>query len=108
MGMGLKGLPGPSKLIVNFGIPIFAHARCTFDKERGTVQIQRRSMLQVWKKEFPLSSVLDFSIRRGRKSLSTRYTAILNIRRQDRLELRSLTRRQAKKAIRTVRSFLYN
>jgi hypothetical protein len=101
-------LKGQSRLVVNFGIPIFAHAQCVFDKERGTLKIQRRSLLQVSQAEFPLSAVLDFYVRRGRKSLATRYTAILKIRRHDRLELRSLTRRQAKKAIRTVRQFLYN
>ena len=110
---GLHRLPGtgttnPSRLVVNFGIPIFAHARCIFDKQRGTVRIERRSLLRVWQEEFPLSFLMDFYVRRGRKRLPTRYTTIMKIRRRERLELRSMTGGQAKRAIRSVREFLYN
>ena len=108
---GFNGLPGttdPSRLVVNFGIPIFAQARCIFDKQRGTVKIERRSLLHVWQEEFPLSFLLDFYVRRGRKRLTTRYTAILKFRRRERLELHSINGSKAKKAVRSVREFLYN
>lgn len=97
-----------SRLVVNFGIPIFAQVRCIFDKTRGTVKVERRSMLRVWQEEFPLSFVQDFYVRRGRKTLVLSYTAILTIRRRERLELRSVTGIQAKKALRTVRKFLFH
>jgi len=97
-----------SRLVVNFGIPVFAQVRCIFDKERGTVRVERRSLLRVWQEEFPLPLLLDFYVRRGRKTLAPNYTAILKIRRRERLELRSVTRTQAKKALRTVREFLYH
>lgn len=96
-----------SRLVVNFGIPIFAQVRCIFDKERGTVRVERRSLRRVWQEEFPLSLLLDFYVRRGRKTLAPSYTAILKIRRRERLELPSITGAQAKKALRTVRKFLY-
>ena len=58
-----------SRLVVNFGVPIFARVRCIFDKERGTVKVERRSLMHVWREEFPLSLLLDFYVRRGRKTL---------------------------------------
>ncbi len=38
---------------------------------------------------------------------TARYTAILKLRRRDRLEFKSISGAQAKRAMRTVREFLY-
>jgi hypothetical protein len=92
---------------VSLGIPVLAHARCTFDKEKGTVRISRRSLLQVQEEEIPLSFIIGLYVRRGKKKFTARYTAILKLRRRDRLEFKSISGAQAKRAMRTVREFLY-
>ncbi len=99
----------PTRLVLRLGVPFMASTRCTFDKARDAVSLVSQSFLfGIRRRSFPIAEIADVYLRRRSNADGTQrsYHAMLVLRMEGKLELKTASEAEAREAVREIRSFL--